>query len=240
MAQRTCELEECDKPHRARGLCATHYNQTYAPDRHRTTRACEACGTEYTTTRTNGRYCSLACRDDVRAAESRARKSLVGPLAWTDPEPLAPRPKPSPEPRQWVAGPCAWCGTGFVARVYGDAPRYCSRLCSRAPARRLRRAREQGAVGTYTWSEVTAKWLAIGKVCAYCHEPVGNADLQPDHVLPLSRGGSNSITNIVPCCGPCNREKHVLTVAEWSAKRVSQGLAAIVIHQGLGRHSAAA
>lgn len=71
MVERTCATPGCDKPHRARGLCSTHYNRTYAPDRHRTDKVCEACGTGYTTTRTNGRYCSLACRD----AESRARKA---------------------------------------------------------------------------------------------------------------------------------------------------------------------
>jgi 5-methylcytosine-specific restriction endonuclease McrA len=28
-----------------------------------------------------------------------------------------------------------------------------------------------------------------------------------DHVLPRSRGGTNDPTNLVVCCGPCNRAK---------------------------------
>jgi hypothetical protein len=27
MAQRTCDMPECERPHRARGMCGTHYNQ---------------------------------------------------------------------------------------------------------------------------------------------------------------------------------------------------------------------
>lgn len=229
MGQRTCATPGCDKPHRARGLCSTHYNRTYAPDRHRTDKVCEACGTGYTTTRTNGRYCSLACRD----AESRARKALVGPLPWVDAEP--PPPTPDPDPRLWVSGPCAWCGTPFTARAFGDSPRFCTRLCGRRLERAARRALERGAPGRYTWAEVTRLWLAIGKACAYCATAVANADLQPDHVLPLSRGGGNSITNIVPCCAPCNREKGSLTLSEWAAKRAGAGLEPRAINPGLAR-----
>jgi hypothetical protein len=63
MSERTCIIPGCDRDYRARGYCATHYNQALAPDRHRTTIVCAECGTEYTTTRTTGSYCSLACRD---------------------------------------------------------------------------------------------------------------------------------------------------------------------------------
>jgi 5-methylcytosine-specific restriction endonuclease McrA len=31
--------------------------------------------------------------------------------------------------------------------------------------------------------------------------------LSPDHVVPLSRGGTNTIENIQPLCPPCNRWK---------------------------------
>lgn len=234
MDQRTCATSGCDKPHRARGLCSTHYNQAHAPDRHRTQRTCGACGKGYVTTRTNGRYCSLSCRD----AESRARKALVGPLPWADAEP--PSAPPEPAPRLWVSGPCAWCGTTFAARVFGDSPRYCSRVCARRLERATRRALERGASGRYTWAEVTRLWLATGKACAYCATPVTNAELQPDHVQPLSRGGSNSITNIVPCCAPCNREKGSLTLSEWAARRASVGLEPRAINPSLARAVTAA
>ncbi len=47
--------------------------------------------------------------------------------------------------------------------------------------------------------------------CQYCGR--GNSDLRGrqfltrDHVLPLSRGGDNSWTNVVTACSPCNNRK---------------------------------
>lgn len=36
-----------------------------------------------------------------------------------------------------------------------------------------------------------------------------------DHVVPLSRGGSNDIANLVPACEGCNRKKGAQTPLEW-------------------------
>lgn len=44
MQERTCTIEGCDKPHRARGLCAAHWNATYRKDQHREV-PCAVCGT---------------------------------------------------------------------------------------------------------------------------------------------------------------------------------------------------
>lgn len=52
------------------------------------------------------------------------------------------------------------------------------------------------------WLELCAKH---GHKCLAC----GNQDalLEPDHVTPLERGGTNTIDNIQPLCGACNRRK---------------------------------
>lgn len=44
MQERTCTIEGCEKPHRARGLCASHWNATYRRDQHREV-PCTICGT---------------------------------------------------------------------------------------------------------------------------------------------------------------------------------------------------
>lgn len=46
--------------------------------------------------------------------------------------------------------------------------------------------------------------------CIYCAGP-GNT---VEHILPRSRGGQNTWTNLAACCGPCNNRKGDRTPAE--------------------------
>lgn len=48
--------------------------------------------------------------------------------------------------------------------------------------------------------------------CQYCGS---KKRLTIDHVLPVSRGGENSWTNMVACCWDCNNKKGNLTPEEW-------------------------
>lgn len=55
-----------------------------------------------------------------------------------------------------------------------------------------------------------------GSVCAYC----GRTAATIDHVLPRSRGGSDSWENLVACCVRCNNAKGNRTAKEmgWSLR----------------------
>jgi 5-methylcytosine-specific restriction endonuclease McrA len=71
MTDRTCSLPECEKTHRARGFCSTHYNVIVAGERKRhprETRSCVVCGTRVTRRRDNGHQptCSVTCRRIVQ------------------------------------------------------------------------------------------------------------------------------------------------------------------------------
>lgn len=46
----------------------------------------------------------------------------------------------------------------------------------------------------------------------YCNEEL---PLTNDHVVPLSRGGSNNIDNILPACKGCNCSKSAKTLEEY-------------------------
>ncbi len=52
--------------------------------------------------------------------------------------------------------------------------------------------------------------------CQYCGDRFSASDLTFDHVVPQSRGGETSWTNIVTSCQPCNREKCSRTPQEAS------------------------
>lgn len=67
MAQRTCTIDGCEKPHRARGLCSSHYNAEHQPNRHPVENVrCAQCGavvSKRRDARFSHRFCSLTCRD---------------------------------------------------------------------------------------------------------------------------------------------------------------------------------
>lgn len=196
-------------------------------------RVCIACDTTWLTERRDAKYCSLLCRDYYRwgprfspwSPKSRALVLYVAQPAV----PETPTAKPV-----WVSGPCSWCSEQFTTCTW-TAAAYCSDYCGRRAKRARRRARENDASGTYTWGEVTKLWISIGKACAYCHEGKRNDEIEPDHVVPLSRGGSNSITNVVPACHPCNGDKRDLTLDEWIPDRIRRGLTPRYIHPAFTR-----
>jgi Restriction endonuclease len=66
------------------------------------------------------------------------------------------------------------------------------------------RARLQQAEGRFTTQQWKALCAKYGNICLSCGR---QALLTPDHVIPLSRGGSNRIDNIQPLCGNCNSQK---------------------------------
>lgn len=52
------------------------------------------------------------------------------------------------------------------------------------------------------WREIKA---AYGSRCVYCGKKPRK--LEQDHIQPLSKGGSHTASNVVPCCVQCNRRK---------------------------------
>lgn len=84
-------------------------------------------------------------------------------------------------------------------------------LLQRANSRR--RARLLAAVGDWTRAQFLELCEACDWRCAYCHQRFER--LTPDHIQPLSRGGSNDISNIIPACGPCNYSKQDKTPLEY-------------------------
>jgi 5-methylcytosine-specific restriction endonuclease McrA len=57
-------------------------------------------------------------------------------------------------------------------------------------------------------------YLRDNYTCQYCGRQLPTHHLTWDHVLPRSRGGKNTWTNLVTSCQPCNRRKDDLTPEE--------------------------
>ncbi|MFD1309034.1 HNH endonuclease [Streptomyces kaempferi] len=221
MVERTCTLPGCTKPHRARGLCSTHYNQQHATPEQRhpkQTVPCTWCKTDCTKDAGRERryqlFCSLACRDQWRKAtginpvpepESRQtrraqarlklRRAARGTKGWT-----------------WTAGPCARCGEPFIGSGGGGLSSYCSEPCAKRSHRARRRALQRGAeVERYSRFAIFERdrWR-----CHICRRKVIRAAVVPhplaptiDHLVPLVAGGGDTSANVATAHFLCNSTK---------------------------------
>jgi len=74
--------------------------------------------------------------------------------------------------------------------------------------RRDRRAREAEAAGSYTEGEFRARCAEFRNPCFYCGRAADEAgSLTADYFIPLYKGGTDFIWNILPACRSCNSRK---------------------------------
>jgi 5-methylcytosine-specific restriction protein A len=78
--------------------------------------------------------------------------------------------------------------------VYGFGVDDSTIRAERRKARELRKTR--------WWQQTTAPGI-----CHYCQRTFLVKELTMDHIIPLSRGGRSTKSNLVPCCKECNTAK---------------------------------
>ena len=93
-----------------------------------------------------------------------------------------------------------------------------------AASARRRRERVAAAHGSHTEAEWHALCMAFGNVCLACG---GARPLVTDHVIPLSKGGDDTIANCQPLCATCNNRKGVRTIDYRDAERLAVFLATL-------------
>lgn len=98
-----------------------------------------------------------------------------------------------------VRGPNRKAAQEVVARM-GWLCAYCGNLLIGRDARKVLQLH---------YSE--ARW---GRTNNERHNALMCLDIEFDHVVPHSRGGTNEIDNLVPCCAPCNCGKEGYTLEQ--------------------------
>lgn len=89
-------------------------------------------------------------------------------------------------------------------------------------AKSKRRALKRLVGGTYSRDDLHMLYNEQEGRCAYCGITLFwsiKGDIHVDHVIPLSRGGSNSPDNLALACQRCNCSKKEKLISEWEAVR---------------------
>lgn len=239
---RGCSVSGCTNPHGARGMCYSHYGTWHRHTHGRKSNGtqveitCIVCGAKHMAWRPDGKFCSDACKGKHYVANGIGRKRIKSPLPSDHPVMvlIAENKVAEAERRRlaraeaerskfaWrTARECPGCACWFTP-LYTPNAVTCSQSCSNRCARRRRRAREAGARGSWTWGQFMAIARKFDYCCAYCGTKPSRLD--PDHVVPLSRGGYDSPSNLLPTCLLCNSSKNAMTLDEWAAWRVERGM----------------
>lgn len=82
---------------------------------------------------------------------------------------------------------------------------------------RNRMALKKKAPGSHTIEDVKRQYDRQKGKCYYCGKKLGTGKnaYHVDHIIPLSRGGSNDISNLVIACPQCNVSKQDKLLHEW-------------------------
>lgn len=81
----------------------------------------------------------------------------------------------------------------------------------KASYRRLRRFNVTPELTAAQWATILE---AHNNCCAYCGT---DGPMTKDHVIPISRGGTDNASNVVPACKSCNSSKGNKTAVEFAA-----------------------
>lgn len=158
--------------------------------------SCERCGAQFVRTNLKRRFCSTSCQHTARAARWQRRHREQFREHWRD----------------------------WYRRNAEKVKTYVRDWKRKNPDRealyeRRRRASRLRVGGRHSMDDVLLLLEAYEWRCAYCGE---GGRLTIDHLVPLSRGGSDGIENLIPACLSCNSSKHDRTELEFRAEKALQ------------------
>ena len=186
---KTCEIEDCENRHLARGLCREHYDKTHR--------------VEYK-------------RQRYQKSEIRIRR-IEYLIQWRKDNPNWQQDKKNhriEKQKQWRADNKEhlveyhkqWWKTPIgkiMAKAYNHNRRNLTKSLTKEIVQRV-------------YEDNIKKYGTL--TCVLCFKPVEFKDSSLEHSTPISRGGSNLYENLGVAHYICNCKKHTLTLKEWLTK----------------------
>jgi len=211
---RTCKLANCDRPYRAKGLCATHYNQQHQPNRHRkVAMQCALCGTTVMKEPSRARryqkvFCDEACHALWRLEYAPDHMAAAHAALRANPRTVKPKPVIAPHTRIYVRQ-CRHCHGAFTAR--GASATYCSNRC-RNRVRKIRRGKRHNIRRIEIFERDGYTCWICGIACDPTLQVPDRMAATVDHLQPQSFGGTDEQDNLATAHMVCNSQRG----ASWS------------------------
>lgn len=234
MTTKPCAAPECEGVGRNGRYCGMHRSRlTRHGDFSKFTlthHVCVICAKQFTVTKQpNAKTCSVKCGNIVqeRARRSVAKQCVTCGVALKTSLLSATRcrscaGKINAAKRSRDAA-CKSCGRTVTSanpwqRMCTDCA-YRRRIIRTVKRNSRRKALRRGALGpTHTEKDWERLLSRHGGMCAYCKSRPAE---HRDHVVPISRGGADSIGNILPACATCNLTKGMSLLIEWRNRRAA-------------------
>lgn len=201
--QRLCSIPGCGRKHFGKGFCQRHYQAEYMKRPGVRERRLEIYRKYHQSPRGQEKN-----REHARGYRARNPDAWV---KWRSEHPealktsrLKSKPKKAEYHRHYAARPEVHARRLAQSRAYRKTPKG---LESARYYNERRRARKLKVKGSFTKEEWLKVRDATDGVCSYCGKYVGVEKLTLDHIVPLSKGGTNYITNIRAICKRCNSRR---------------------------------
>ena len=197
VSPKLCDIAACSKPYRVRGWCSTHYNRW---TKHGDPEAEQILGHPVL-----HKQCRIHGCNGSHLARGWCRKHYYRWYYHGDPYTVLTNNVPA-----GTYGDCALsaCGRKAVVKSLCQGHYLSTIIIPR------RRAQKLGAtISDFTLEQWQQTLEDHGSTCAYCGK--SDANLTQDHVIPLSKGGNHTASNIVPACRFCNSSKGSRLLEEW-------------------------